>query len=240
MQASLFPVEITDLEPFNGCTARLKLVGYDSGGRQYAIKQTSDTLNGLIPINEWFGHHICRLLGIPTPKCDVVIINGKEQFGSLWEDNVTIFSPTNNNPIEITNHILEASNSINRIIPHDCFMANPDRHFGNIIFKQVRGKLTAIAFDWSEMIGIEHAFKVTNIYSHNKNTVKTKKLMYARYGLQKVFNSEVDKIALIDVSDIKKILDSAPFEWVKNIDSQGIIDFWKNDVATFAEEVKNQ
>lgn len=238
MQTSIFPVDIVDMEPFNGNTARLKQVGYDAAGRKYAIKQTSDCPDGVIPINEWFAYHLCRVLGIPTPMFEVVTVGNDVAFGSVWEDNVKIYSPANHNPAELLDAIAEAKLSINRIIPQDCFLANPDRHFGNMIFKTINGKITALAFDWSETIGLKNTFSQLN--PANTNTLKSKTLMSNLHSLKKTFDIEIDKIAAIKPDIIENILNSAPKAWLKNIDTIGIIDFWKNSLPNYAETVKKQ
>ena len=238
IQSSLLPVQITDIEPYNGNTARLKLVGYDASGRKYAIKRVSDSENGAIPINEWFGYNICRILGIATPVFDIVKISEEECFGSLWEDNVTIFSTLNNNPVEILSAITESKDSINRIICQDCFTCNPDRHFGNLIFKQMNSKLTALAFDWSESSGLTEVFITTNNQHQNTNTINTKNIMLQRFGLSNIYTSEIDRISQITHHDIKKIFDAAPKPWLTNIDISGIIEFWKNKIQMHASRVK--
>jgi len=236
MQTSIFPVKITDEEPFEGEGADLKLIGYDAAGRKFAIKRMED--KPTLPITEWFAYNLCRELGILTPSYDVIELNdGTKAFGSLWEDESTIVihSMTNQNPTEVATNVAQASKSINKALPQDILLGNPDRHIGNFMFKMLNKQKQVITFDWSRATALETLFNGS--LCQTSATLKTARYMHAQHGLSKTVAADAQNIANIKTNTIEAILNAAPPEWLTGINTQNVVSWWSNNIDKYQHKI---
>ena len=148
-QQSMFPVEITHEEQYAGGTAHLRLTGVARNGERYAIKTVGD--DPILPITEWFCYELCRYIGIPAPGCAVVQRpNGELAFGSRMDADVSEMGGKEISPAQTWLLLKEMRADLSAIYAADWFLPNPDRHVGNILYRQTQsGTKIPLAFDWS-------------------------------------------------------------------------------------------
>ena len=84
MQSSLIPIKIIQQTPANLGSADLKFIGLADDSHQYALKRLAD--HHLLPITEWVGYHLSRVVGLATPDFAPVWLDDRTPaFGSRLE-----------------------------------------------------------------------------------------------------------------------------------------------------------
>ena len=126
------PVRALSADPLNLGTADCHLICYCDDGCDYAVKTLADGL--YIPHSEWFCKHLGDLIGIASPDCRLVEVNGETAFGSRWEsghDPKDWVGRLKNGQIEKS----RAIPTVSRIFAFDLFVNNEDRHTNNYIVR---------------------------------------------------------------------------------------------------------
>ncbi len=70
-------------DPSNLGTADCSLICHCDDGSDYAVKNASS--GKFVAHSEWFCKHLGDQVGIASPECRQVEVNGETAFGSRWE-----------------------------------------------------------------------------------------------------------------------------------------------------------
>lgn len=212
MQQSIFDLRIEDYEPTQP-TAHLKKVGYDNAGNQYAVKRVED--GNWIPLTEWVGYSLCRILGIATPDFTIGHDeNNQPVFCSKWE-NGKVFT-RDEDQMDALAEIKPRLQAIANIIALDEFIENPDRHAGNLIFRDNTPNLLAFDFALSQFTKSACNAKIDQSKTDQTQALKTLIAWLSRSSRMRIDATEItNKIKKLQTSDLDKILTSAPFYWMQ-------------------------
>lgn len=227
MQHEIFPVQLSDYEP-DEPSAHLSKIGYDNIGRKYAVKRLED--GNWIPISEWIGYNLSRKLDIATPEFRVVYENDTPHFGSVWEVG-KVFTKKTLTTAELIEKLSGIYQQSFDIVLLDEIIDNPDRHFGNFIFREVTPFV--MSFDFSCLQLLHSACGIHQGLCKNM-TSNTKKFLRVLAIREKESVSDVSfskKIIKVTDKDIEKILSSAPSEWLDSSCYSCIISFIQNQIT---------
>lgn len=135
------------IQPYNSSDAPIFVAASD--GLDYVAKIPTIE-NPCVAACEAISYFICDRIGLPVPKSAwLEFPDGRVAFGSRWESGTNQYTKL---PIEARDEIfLKCANQIARFCLIDAFLANPDRHADNILFResQLDGRWTVIGMDFS-------------------------------------------------------------------------------------------
>jgi hypothetical protein len=231
-QQPIFTINILAEEPPQTQTADLKIIGHGDDSHKYAIKTIED--NPLLPITEWFCHHLCRAVGIATPDFFAVYRqNGTIAFGSRFELNAEQFNPASNKEPALA--MLERlfgsdQRRISAIFGVDFFLPNDDRHLGNFLFRESGRRLTPLAFDFSRswlVLGLPFGKDAWG--NDSKSALMYKLLVDRNYISKPEILIILDKIEQLPNDFAQKVIESAPTSWLLSFDKRATINYWENN-----------
>jgi len=239
---SLFalPVRAVTADPANLNTADCALFCHCEDGLDYAVKDSSS--GNHVQHSEWFCKHLGDMVGISSPECRIVEVNGENAFGSRWESG--------HDPSDWWIRIMDGSiqkdrvaPTISRILAFDLFMDNIDRHASNYIVRpQIGGAWSFLAFDHSKAwVANNWPLKIPPMAA-GSNTRNNFSLINKLVGDLLIPAQAIwvlDKIKDVNLSAIELIIDQHPPEWLKADEKIAILDFWKNgQMELRAEQIK--
>lgn len=232
MQSSLIPIKIlhevdASSEGFDGVD--LKRLAKCDDGHTYAVKRIED--HHLMPICEWVGHHFCRECGVLTPDFAILHAgdsNNAKSFGS----RISSFAQIEHDPItaRISAFFHGHYAALSRVYSIDAFLTNPDRHGRNLFVRSDAGGSALLAFDYSSSwlrTGEPFGNQDRMHDSHTFNWWRT----FKRLGAE-VDKTTLTKLASLNGSWLKQVLDSSPTEWRNQFDETAVLKYWSESRMT--------
>ena len=223
-------------EPSSFGTADCSQVCRCDDGSDYAVK---DSASGeLVPHSEWFCTHLGEAVGLASPPCKVVNVQGKRCFGSRWE--------TGHNARdwwlrasagEIDFHSLALT--LSRIYAFDLFVNNIDRHATNYIVREQHFGTALLAFDYSRAWLVHGVPPPTLPLPEQCNTVQLQRSLCRLFG--EFFNVDeathvLDSLIKVDGNRVESIIGTHPQEWLTNEQRDGILNWWVSSARTARAE----
>jgi hypothetical protein len=226
MQTSLVPVYVDHELDSSFGGKDLKRIAKCDDGRTYALKRLEDHYT--LPLCEWVGYHLCRVVGIRTPDFSIVHFRDEKPpaFGSriLLEKRQIIDDPLSYNIANFFGRHLKAVSSIYAI---DSFFINTDRHGRNFMIESEPGEDTLLAFDFSrawllygEPFGNQEALRDCTTSKWWKTFKKLKAV---------VDHVPLEKIESLSGDWLEKVILAAPQEWSERMNIDKSIEFWKTE-----------
>ena len=223
------PVRAKSADPIGLGTAHCSFICHCDDGSDYAVKDSNS--GPYVKHSEWF----CKLLGdsvgIASPECRIVEVNGEEAFGSRWESK----HDPENWVLRIQAGLIDIKRvapTISRIFAFDLFVENIDRHTNNYIVRpQANNNWSFLAFDYSKAWlatgwplktpPMNPAAATTkNFKTINKYLGGILDIDEAMYVLDNILSTHSDRIEMI--------LSSQPKSWLEDAKKNSILSFWKN------------
>lgn len=150
---SLIPVGVRfthTMKPYNSADAPLFVAGDD--GQDYVAKRPSPG-NPCLAVSEAIAYWLSARLGLAVPSSAwLKFEDGSVAFGSRWEIGVTQFG--NMSADQRQQAFTSCREQIARFCLLDAFLANPDRHADNLLFRTspLDGRWTVISMDFSRAL----------------------------------------------------------------------------------------
>lgn len=150
---SLIPVGVEFIHatgPYNSADQPLFIAGSD--GLDYVAKRPTPN-NPCLAATEAIAYALCGWLGVAVPAAAwLEFPDGSAAFGSRWEAGTSQFTQMG---IEARQEaIMACREQIARFCLLDAFLANPDRHVDNLLFRRspLDGRWTVINMDFSRAL----------------------------------------------------------------------------------------
>ncbi|WP_010163446.1 HipA family kinase [Sphingomonas sp. PAMC 26617] len=226
------PVKASWCETASFGTADCSQVCRCDDGSDYAIKDDLEV--AAVPHSEWFCTHLGELVGLASPPCKIVDVQGKACFGSRWE--------TGHNARD---WILRAQDgridfaslapTLLRIYAFDLFVNNVDRHTNNYIVREQHFGTALLAFDYSRAWIVNGMPPPNMPMSSSHNTVqfiKGLRTIFGDFFQQNEADHVLDKLESTPVQAVDKIISSHPQEWLTKSQHNAILSWWKSDIRT--------
>jgi hypothetical protein len=231
-QANLFKIQLVDEvpSPYGGKDA--KALGIDASSNEYLLKRLED--GDLLPLTEWVCHHVCRLVGVPTPEFSVVLrTDGEPAFGSRIDLSAADFNkPPVLTPADQISIVKDAGSTMSTALALDIVLPNPDRHFGNWLYAPRRRKFIALAIDWSRCDAFTAPPFQRWPWPPECNSSKTVELMKQMGALDAdSLRHTWRELAKIDSHDLLTIIRSAPELWRAKLDENAMLNWWSNHLT---------
>lgn len=233
-QGTLFAIQLVDEidSPYQGHSKDAKALGIDAADAEYLLKRLQD--GARLPLTEWFGHHLCRLVGVPTPEFAVVLrLNGEPAFGSKIDSSLVDFNRAGRlSHAERTAIVINAAASEAAALMLDAFFPNPDRHFGNWLYAARHGKFVALAIDWSRVVALAAMpfagwpWPAACASASTADTLRTVGALPAADARR-----VAAELARVSEDDIAAIIGSAPELWRAGLDIPAILNWWRDGRA---------
>ena len=197
-------------------------------GSDYAVKDTSKHPSH--PHSEYLCTKLGEMVGLASPPCRIVDVNGVLSFGSRWE---TGHEPngwwTKAKAGEIDFALLAPT--LSRILAFDLFVHNEDRHLTNYIVRPQRTGIALLAFDYSRA-WLWHGFPPPDLPLPMCKTLGAHRYLRQEFG---DFLS-VDDVAHVlrnirDVSAVRieSLILEQPREWLTEEQRDAILNWWQSD-----------
>lgn len=223
------PVRAKSQDPANLGTADCSLICHCDDGSDYAVKDISSGPD--VMHSEWFCKHLGDFVGIASPECRLVEVNGEIAFGSRWESG----HEPDNWWKRVKSGDIDAGRvapTFSRIFAFDLFVNNEDRHAENYIVRpQANDQWSLLAFDHSRAwraTGWPLA-KAPMQYRHTTTTnFKAINTLLGGIFLKDEFMFVINAIRDCSVDCVEKILTSQPESWLSKPDCDAICSFWKS------------
>ena len=190
------------------------------------------TSGDFVAHSEWFCKHLGDRVGIASPECRLVEVNGETAFGSRWEsghDPENWWLRAKNAEIDVG----RISPTISRILAFDLFVNNEDRHASNYIVRpQVNGDWSFLAFDHSRAWRAAGWPLPPAPMSDAVQTLSVFKAVHRVLGgiLDKdEFMFVINKLREVPKSYINNILTAQHDGWLSEQKCNATIDFWQSD-----------
>jgi hypothetical protein len=224
MQSSLIPIKIIQQTPANLGSADLKFIGLADDSHQYALKRLAD--HHLLPITEWVGYHLSRVVGLATPDFAPVWLDDRTPaFGSRLELVQQLGLPPS--PIQIAKYFgPDLRTATEPIFAIDAFLPNDDRHARNFLWRETATGLVPLAFDFSRawLIGGLPFGKFP--LTENHATIQMWTYLKTVFSYTRP-NASMAKIGELPDDWLEKVVQRAPPQWVDGFDMEPTIKFWK-------------
>ena len=197
-------------------------------GSDYAVKD--GTANALVPHSEWFCTHLGEAVGLASPPCKVVDVQGVSCFGSRWEsghDPTDWWLRARKGEIDFSS----LAPTLSRIYAFDLFVNNIDRHFTNFIVRQQHFGVSLLAFDYSRAWLVNGLPTPMLPMADTEKTVVVVKILRRLFGdfLQASdVNYVMDNLERITKVQIEQIIDSHPIELLTSQQRDSIFSWWNN------------
>lgn len=223
------PVRAKRADPANLGTADCALICHCDDGSDYAVKDA--TSGQYVAHSEWFCKHLGDRVGIASPECRLVEVNGSAAFGSRWESG----HDPSNWWLRVRNGEIDKDRiapTISRIFAFDLFVNNIDRHAANYIVRpQVAGNLSFLAFDHSRAwraVG----WPLSGAPMDARHATVKNFIWFGRAlgGIldKKEFRFVLNKIREVPTTYIDQILQYQADSWLSEIDRDDTILYWQS------------
>lgn len=221
-------VAATRCEQANFGSADCALICRCEDGSDYAIKDTAK--NAAMPHSEWFCTRLSEAVGMASPTCKIVSVQGESWFGSRWE--------TGHNPKDwwlravaqqIDFNLLAPT--ISRIFAFDLFVHNVDRHLNNYIVREQHFGISMLSFDFSRAwLCNGHPLPNTPM-NFNENTIRAFQYLNSQFGnfISKVdIDTVLDNLSNLPLIKIEEIIAEHPQNWLTNDQKNWMISWWNS------------
>ena len=231
LQREIFPLDIVRMDPCNLGTADLKCIAVAADSHTYAVKRLED--HPALPGSEWFCYELANACGIPTPPNKVLRLpDGVLAFGSRWEAASFDTSIINHWAMVLSKEICVTNFGalLSSIYAFDLFVANDDRHAGNILLRPSRPPdYSMLAYDFSRALFIRGWPP-----SHLPDECNTYRLQKTFLGCGVIFDTDaaykvLDRLTDIKGSEIELILEKTPDSWMTHPTKQQMLEWWNSD-----------
>lgn len=216
-QGILIPVKVTTVVPSPFLSADLKEIAIGDDSHDYAIKP---------PLPHYPEHAATEALcyklatacGLALPQpARLIMSNGDEAFGSRFEGGVSDY-----NAIAIQDRIavlVECGPWLSALCALDVFLANPDRHPGNGLFRKstVTNRWTFIAMDFSRALwfgGFPNTTCANLMLSGNNTAAMINALKQINAWDSSRAKSVATSLLSVDYGDIVSWVNGMPAKWV--------------------------
>jgi hypothetical protein len=201
-------------------------------GSDYAIKD--GIKQHAIPHSEWFCTKLGEAVGLASPPCKVVDVQGNQWFGSRWETGHNAKDWWLRAAAKQLNFDL-LRDTISRIFAFDLFVHNVDRHLTNFIVREQHLGISMLAFDYSRA-WLCHGFPLPSLpMSPSTKTIRALRYLKVEFG-NFISIAETDKvltnIAAVPDQQIDAIIGSHPQKWLTESQKTAILNWWKSSKKT--------
>lgn len=224
MQSSLIPIKIIQQIPANLGSADLKLIGLADDSHQYALKCLAD--HHLLPITEWVGYHLSRVVGLATPDFAAVWLDDQTPaFGSRWESAQQLGLPLDR--IQIAKYLGPEMKAMTEpLFAVDAFLPNSDRHARNFMWRSSATGNVPLAFDFSRAWLISALPFGAFPLEVGDATIEMWRYLRDTFSYAPPVEA-MNKVGALSDDWLEKVMDSAPPQWTDGFDRKPTIDFWK-------------
>jgi len=221
------PVKARRCGPANFGTADCSQVCRCDDGSDYAVKD--DSHNALVPHSEWFCTHLGEAVGLASPPCKVVDVNGKLCFGSRWESGHNAqdwwlrVQPGSTNFASI-------APTLSRIYAFDLFVNNIDRHAKNYIVREQHFGTALLAFDYSRawiVNGMPPPMLPMESHHNTVDVMRAFKSLFGNFFVKAEAYEVLERLDAITVAEVERIILSHPTEWLTESQKKSIVQWWE-------------
>jgi hypothetical protein len=195
-------------------------------GSDYVVKDRSG--NVLVPHSEWFCTHLGEAVGLASPPCKVVDVQGVSCFGSRWEsghDAAEWWYRAQRSEIDFN----DLAPTLSRIYAFDLFVNNIDRHFLNFIVRRQHFGVSLLAFDYSQAWLVNGLPPPTLPMAHTEKTVAISRILRKMFGhflREEDVGHVLDSLEFIKEEKIVSIIDGHPKDWLTEEQKASIVSWW--------------
>lgn len=218
--AGLFRPKMTRMMPSARGGNGRKYSAFSEDGLEWMLKLPDSPL----AVSEYMGYKLAEFCGIAVPHYAIVETPGGElAFGSRIEEGLEALS-TSAPPIT---SLQKARVHVPKIFALDMFIANGDRHPGNLVWRRTSaGILVPIAIDFAESL-FAQSWPLPDLTIIDCNTARQINAMRA----VEAWDPAVAERTLELVRDIKLTtlgawLDQVPSGWIKDLDRARFAAWW--------------
>lgn len=222
------PVRAKRADPSNLGTADCALICHCDDGCDYAVKD--HTSGAYVQHSEWFCKHLGDRVGIASPECRLVEVNGAQAYGSRWEtghDPTTWWLRVKNGEIEKD----RVAPVLSRVLAFDLFVNNVDRHASNYIVREQAGGWSMLAFDHSRAwLASGWPLSAAPI---PKSVVTVRNFAWFNRYLGGVLDAKQFRFVLNHLRDVpadyvEQILHYQASDWLSEMERDDIIVYWRS------------
>jgi hypothetical protein len=242
---SLFPnlpVRAKRSNPMTG-SADCKQVCRCDDGCDYAIKEAA--VLPTMPHNEWFCAKLAERVGIGTPTCRIVDVQGIECFGSRWEagEESDWWNRAFAGPISFP----DLAPGISRVFAFDLFVHNEDRHLNNYFVQKQRIGYAVLAMDFGRAWLFSGMPPPPLPMAPAANTIGDLRKLLRLFGpfIDSAETDDVcDRLATVTDSEVAGIIASHPSVWINTAQKDQILSWWRsperqNRITTIRNGIKD-
>ncbi len=198
-------------------------------GSDYAVKDKSKS--AATPHSEWFCTRFGESVGLASPTCAIVDINGVESFGSRYEtghepDNWWVRAKSGEINFD------QLAPTVSRIFAFDLFVHNGDRHLKNYIIRKQKLGYSILSFDYSRA-WLWNGFPLPKLpLLASSNTIRAQRFLSQAFpGFLSIFdiNHVLDRIRETDRSKIETIFGEHPKDWLTDAERNALLEWWESN-----------
>lgn len=226
------PVRASRCETAGFGTADCSQVCRCDDGSDYAVKD--DMTVAEVPHSEWFCTHLGELVGLASPPCKVVNVQGKPCFGSRWETGHSAKDWWVRAKAGVIDFASLAP-TLSRIYAFDLFVNNVDRHLTNYIVREQHFGTALLAFDYSRawlVNGMPPPILPMDGSHKTVMVIKALRSLFGEFFVEDEASHVLDRLESISSSNIDAIISAHPKEWLTEKQHHAIIAWWKSEVRT--------
>lgn len=227
-QIPLLPLRVEALFENPTDSKDLRHFARTTDGQDYACKRVSD--HPLMPCSEFLAYRIAEACRIAVPHSAVLgLANGEHAFGSRIEGGVTGIG---NLPEGVSRFDAfdACADQISTILALDLFLANPDRHPGNLLFRRnLSGRLTVMSIDYGRGLFVGD-FPEGPLPLGDCNTSTTLKLLkHTQTFRAPVAVFAISAVQEITAAHISRWMSEMPQEWLPEDHGDRLLAWWSSD-----------
>ena len=226
MPSSLLPIYVAHEMDATLGGIDLKRIAEADDGHTYAVKRIVD--HPALPLCEWVGYHLCRIVGVRTPDFAVLQYHDGTDpaFGSrmVIDPREIEREPTNYQTLSFFNGHLS---TVAKVFPLDAFLANQDRHGGNFLLAPTSTGRSLLAIDFSRAwIRLGEPFGSTDVLPGSQ-TDRWWRFFKHCLKVQPDL-AALQRIAQLPDDWLEAVVSAAPDCWSRCIDLPGTYDYWRH------------
>jgi hypothetical protein len=196
-------------------------------GSDYAIKEAA--VLATMPHNEWFCAKLAERVGIGTPTCRVVDVQGTECFGSRWEAGEE--SDWWNRAFAGHIPFGDLAPSISRVFAFDLFVHNEDRHLNNYFVQKQRIGYAVLAMDFGRAWLFSGMPPPPLPMMPSANTIGDLRKLIRLFGSFMDFTETddvCDRLASVTEAEVDAVIASHPPVWIGDAQKRQILNWWRS------------
>ncbi len=248
MQFSMVPRRATQILPLPTKTASARGCVIADNGLEFIVKGDGEGSNGRLgPLraNEWIGHALADIVGIPVPTISEIKLDmgganeslfGSQKLGGRLTDDTEILQV-------LSGHIrpVDAEQIFSKIFAFDLMIGNVDRHSGNYMFQKNGNNLHIFAYDfgWS-LFDDTWPPAAAPMRSVSKTRLVYRAISRVYPFDRKAADAVMDSLVGIGPTRLKGCLDSLPNGWLQRQRHKQFIEWYSAEMRGRAAAIRKE